>query len=209
MMFVRETRPRFFARAPYEDYAVELLVSASDRERYGGTVGERVRVWHRRNGSAHITRRCDRRVFHGPAASHVCTRGNRRQHRRRTTAIAETGAGRARPLRRRIVMASMLGSAALRRATAGHPWHYGHANHLRCDATVRGARVQHHGLGQCNTEPDAPHGGNYANPERASHPETYRRTVSNASSPARAWRAPGRIGEKNADKVVRQSLTGR
>ena len=178
MMFVRATRPRSIARALYEDYAVELLVSASDRERYRGAVGERVRVWHRRNGTAHITRRCDRRVFHGPAGSQIRARGNRHQYRRCATAIAETGAGRARPLRRRFMMGGAVGSVALRRHTASHLRHCGHADHLRCHATVRGARAQHHGLGQCNAEPDAPHGGNYANPQRASHPETYRRTIS-------------------------------
>lgn len=199
-MFVPATRPRSITRAPYEDYAVELLVSASGRERYRGAVRERVRVRHRCNGSAHITRRCDRRVFHGPAASHGRARRNRHQYRRCTTAIAETGAGRARPLRRRFMMGSVVGSAALRRDPASHPRHCRHANHLRCDATVRGARVQHHGLGQCNAEPDAPHGGNYANPERASHPETYSRTGSKASAPARARRARGESLEKAPTK---------
>lgn len=207
-MFVRVTRPRSIARAPYENYAVELLVSASDRERYRGAVGERVRVRHRRNGRAHITRRCDRRVFHGPTASHVRVRGSRHQHRRRTTTIAETGAGCARPLRRRFMMTSALGSAALRRDIASHPRHFGHANHLRCAATVHGARVQHHGLGQCNTEPDAPHGSNDANPESASHPETYRRTFAKDILARSGMVRPGRIGGETADKVVRQSLTG-
>jgi hypothetical protein len=101
------------------------------------------------------------------------------------------------------MMASALGSAAVRRGAASHPRHFGHANHLRCAATVHGARVQHHGLGHCNTEPDAPHGGNYANPESAPHPETYRRTFAKDILARSGMARAGRIGGEIADKVVR------
>src|SRR6185312_9752591 len=101
------------------------------------------------------------------------------------------------------MMASVVGSAALRRDTAGHPRHCGHANHLLHAATVHGARVQHHGLGQCNTDPDASHGGNYANPESASHAETYRRTSAKDILARSGMARPGRIGGATADKVVR------
>jgi hypothetical protein len=42
-----------------------LLISASDRERYRRTVGERMRVRRRRNGNAHVTRWYDRRILGG------------------------------------------------------------------------------------------------------------------------------------------------